>query len=250
MDREVEARKWDHQARTASQNMGRAAMLLAEAACKVRELKLYRELGFNSFPEWAEAVSDVGRSYAHALADDWGKFQEVAPREDLVQMTVANARDLTKIPERKRTREVIDGAKQMNNRTFRELANKVVPGIALEQRTSKTFQLDASLYKRLEEVLAWAKETAGVETDAGALEFILEDVVGGQENSARYRAARDVYEAGTHAIDPDDPTAPPFRNEWAMVLVALNELGKAFKFKKPTVAQVRAQRATAGARVQ
>jgi hypothetical protein len=235
-EREQEARKLTEKARELNLLIGRSSMILGGVYMRVAEGKLWREAGFVSFEAWLVDVGDLRRSQAYALIDVRRELEGTVPEQEINRMPYNNARDLTKVPERKRTTEMIAAACELPNRKFREYANAKVPGgLHLDEKDYKGFVLHAGALKVVEQAIALAREQEHLETDGAALEFICAQYLAGEPESPQYRAARQLVEK---VQDKVDGVRVPKVQEWGEILKLVSAMQDAFRFEedksKPT----------------
>ena len=171
MGREQEARKLTEQAKELNLLIGRTWVKLAAIYKRVVDEKLWN-VQYDSFGDWLAKVGDKGESQAYSLVATYRDLEEPVPEEAMERMTISNARDLTNIPAAKRTAALVKAGAEQTNNEFRETLNKAVPGIALEQKSYKGFQLEKSQKEMVMRAINFARHKEEIESDEGALEFI------------------------------------------------------------------------------
>jgi hypothetical protein len=207
-------------------------------------------MGFKSLDDWLDAIGDIGRSQAYGLAGIYRELSQTIPEEAITQMTVANAKDLAKVPVSKRTADLVQAATQLPNKQYRDVQNKVVPNLAIEPKEYKGFQLDASALKVVEEGLALARKNENLETDSAALEFVFAQYVSSEGDTPYYSSAKAVVETVEEQIDPDDLARPPDAKGWGRVLVVVRKMSRVFGLKERRVMPSVAEPVAASKRVQ
>lgn len=235
MTRKEEAEKLTDDAKELNLLIGRSWVALASIYKRFVDDKLWRELGFTGFPEWLAAVGDKSESQAYAMAATYRDLSETIPEPALAQMTMANARDLAKLPAKDRTAELVEAGTKMPNNQYREALNKAKPGIALEQTKYKGFQLEESAHDMVMRAIALAKRLEGVESDSGALEVVCSHFLASEGQESHYDAAKATVETVEQQIDPENLSAPPDKKGWGQILTMVRRMSRVFGFRERRV---------------
>jgi hypothetical protein len=249
MTREQEAKKLTEKAKELNRSIGRSSLALGGVYKLVDEGKLFKEAGFDSFEEWLAEVGDLKRSQAYSLIGTYRELQETIPEEAIETMQLNNARDLVKVPAKKRTAALVRAASEMSNKNFREEVEKVQPGLALEERGYKGFQLDASQRLVVNQAINLARQKENLETDGAALELVCSQFLAAEGETPQYVAAKTVADTVESAIDTGDLAKPPEPTMWGVILTAVERMETVFGFKKRSMPRGPAKIAE-GARVQ
>lgn len=145
------------------------------AECKANEY--YRELGYGSFEAWVEAnKARIGRCRATIFHSQRLQRQltGILEQEEMLQIPRANAELLCSIPEQK-VRQVVGAAKTESEETFYQtIKSKFGQWLNPERKRRWCVTVDQSLYDRIEEVMAEAKQRFETESNAVALEGIMQ----------------------------------------------------------------------------
>lgn len=174
-EREKEARELTEEAKAMVLQMGRTHLALGRIFARVREGKFYVEAGYESFPDWAHAVCDIGRSWAYTLADVWIEIKGTIPDDAIPMITVGNAQLLAKLPESKRSDSTtLAAAQEMTTADFHDYVQKLQPGLHIEKRHYETYYLSEADRKIVEEAVALAMEQYELKTKSEALAKICE----------------------------------------------------------------------------
>lgn len=235
MTRKQQAVKLTDDAKALNLLIGRTWVALAAIYKQMRDDRLFEEVGYESFPDWLAAVGDVGRSQAYGMIQTYEDLKETLPDDAIAQMTMANARDLTKIPATERTATLVEAATRMPNNEYRQELNQANPGIALEQRSYMGFQLELTVYEMARRALTLAKGEDDVDTDAAAFEVIISHYLSSGGDTPQYRAAKAVVETVEEIIDPGNLGAPPDAEGWGSVLVVVRRMARIFGFPERRV---------------
>lgn len=165
---EQEARQATEKAKGLHLGIGRSWTALASIYADVLTRRLYSYVGFDNFSEWLAAVGDHEPSMAYSMADTYRELSKTIEPSEIGRMTMANARDLAKIPEKDRTLELVAAGAVEGNNAYRERLELAKPGICLERRTYKGFHLQESQYEVLQRAIRVAMDQ-GAKTQAEAL---------------------------------------------------------------------------------
>ena len=174
MTRIEKARKLTEEAKQSYLRMGREWTKQARIFSIVKKEELWN-VDFKSFSEWAKAVANKGHSQAYSMADTYDKLKDSIPEEELRNMPFDNACDFAEVPESKRTPELAKAAAELPNNLYRRKLNKDVPGVSLEEKLYKGFQLEKTFYDLADHVFADIRQKHGVTTDVGAFEWLIAD---------------------------------------------------------------------------
>lgn len=174
MDRKQEAERLTTEAKDAYRQTGRWRTVLAGIYARVIDERIW-DVDFDSFSDWVAVVGDDSASHAYAMADTYREAAKLIPAENLEEMTFSNARDFASVPESKRTAKMAKDAVTMPNNRYRASLNTAVPGLALEQRRYKGFQLDESQAELVERTIREIRERESLKTDSAALEWLCGD---------------------------------------------------------------------------
>jgi hypothetical protein len=250
MTRKEEAKQLTEQAREHVLLAGRSWTAYAAICARMIEEKLYEEIGFETFGAWCDEVGGKSASQSYDMAKTYTELKETIPEPAIAQMTIENARDLTQIPARQRTADVVEKGTRMKNREFRKALNVVVPDLHLEETGYKGFKLDKSALRMSEQAIALAKKELGIEDDAGAYEAICSYFLAGNGQDEHYRATKALVDVIEEQIDPEKLSAPPDKKGWASVLVTARRAARVFGFSERRVMPTKsAEHATASTRV-
>jgi hypothetical protein len=176
MTRQQEARKLTDDAKKLVLQMGRTHLALGKIFSRVRDGKFYKEAGYESFADWAQAVADIGRSWAYTLADLYTEVEATVPAEAIPTITVENAKLLVKLPENKRSDPTtLAAAQEMTGSEFHDYVDKAHPGLHIEKRHHETYWLSDDDHKIVEMAIKLAMARYGMATKSEALAKICED---------------------------------------------------------------------------
>ena len=155
--------------------IGRTWVELAAIFKEMSEDRYYVDLGFKSFGGWLEKVCDRAESQAYEMIKTYRELSKTIPESAIAQMTMANARDLARIPERDRTPEMVEAGTRLINNQYRDMLSKAKPGITLEQRSYKGFVLEASMLTLTDKVLECIRQKEELASDTLAFEWLIAD---------------------------------------------------------------------------
>jgi hypothetical protein len=231
-EREQQAKKLTEQAKESYKRIGREWTALAGIFSKVIDGQLWN-VEFGSFEDWLDAVGDKKASQAYAMARTYRDLEQSVPEKALSQMTFTNAQDFARVPVARRTAAMVQDATEMPNNQFRKQLNVAVPGLALEERSYRGFQLEKSQLKIIDQALELVRERQGLITDSAALEWLCAQIVIGEGESPYYIAARLVFFTVQAQVGDVNPEATPSEVGWSAVIAVVNRLGEVFGFKRP-----------------
>ena len=234
MTRDQEARKLTKEAKQCYLQRERTSTRLAEIYQQVIDDELWN-VQYENFEGWLEAVGDHKASQAYAMARTYRELKKTVPKVALDKMPFVNARDLTEVPEARRTADMIKDATELTNNQLRERLNIAVPGLSLEKRNYRGFQVEESAGVMLDKALKLAKEKYEVETDSGAIEIIAGQFLSAEAETPQYSSAKAVVETVEESINPDDAGAPPTGQGWYSVLVMVRRMARVFGFPERRV---------------
>ncbi|HVN82276.1 MAG TPA: hypothetical protein VMW38_25045 [Terriglobia bacterium] len=247
MDRKAEAIKLTDEAKALVLLAGRTWTAYAAICERMIEEKLYEEIGYENFGAWCEAVGDKSAPASYAYARTYSELKKTIAEPAIAQMTMSNAIDLAKVPESKRTADLARMATEMPNNQFRREINKVVP-IALEQRSYKGFQLDASAAEVLRKAMKLA-EQEGAESEAEQIEAISSSYLASEGQDSHYKATKALVEVIEEQVNADKPSQPPDRKGWASILVISRRAARIFGFAERRVMPAKSADTIAAQRV-
>ena len=220
------------EARELNLTIQRSSLALGKIYKEVVETSAFTAAGYGSFDDWLEAVGDIKRSQAYSVIRTYTELSTTMSEEEMRDLPLNNAKDLTKIPEEKRTEEVKAAARELPNRKFREyIENRVVKGLNLDKSDYKTFQFDQTARVVIEETIVMVMEREGLKTEGAALEFLCSDYqnsVGGEE-SRKYKAALMVSQSVDAAIIDPNVAMVPELLAWGKILAAVSYLQRVFR---------------------
>jgi hypothetical protein len=245
---EREARELTEEAKRLNLEAGRNSLARGKIYRRVIDAKMWTQVGYDTFSEWLKAVGEDSRSWAYSLAELYAEVEATVPAEALPNLTAANANDLTKLPENKRSDPtILAAAQEMSNPKFRKVLNKFQPGLALEEKEFKSFKMgDAARSVVMESVKIAIDESGGeIKTEGAAIEFICNewkqqrDGEAGNQRSAVQSWVRTVEAIINELL----PTLKfPDAKQWARNVIACERVRNAFGFAKGDAAEVKPKR--------
>lgn len=172
-----EATHLDHQVRVLAGEVGRSWVRLGQLCLRIRDGRLYEELGFRSFDDWMRDRLEESRSTVYATIRTVRELSSGMDPQEIGQLTKQNADLLTKLPESKRFQpEWRRAAKDQPAAAFKQMIeSNLTPTEIDEPKKSLTFWLDVSAAKVVEQAIEEAKRQAETEQRGVALEMIAAD---------------------------------------------------------------------------
>lgn len=250
MSRIEKAKSLTKEARELNLSIGRSSLALGKIYKQVHDEKLFTEVGYETFEAWGQGVGDLGRSQMFSVIQTYTELRDSSiPEEAIAMLPLTNARDLLKIPLRKRTVALVQMATSMSNKEFRAELEKSTPGLTLEARSYRGFQLEESQRLVVNQAINLARQKENLESDSSALELICAQFLASEGDAPQYIAAKMVVDTIESAIDPGNLAKPPDSITWGTILTVVERMEIVFGFKKRAMPRAPAK-AAEGARVQ
>jgi hypothetical protein len=195
------ARDCDKRVRALVEKVEKTWVAIAQECAEMKKHRWYRDLGFTAFPDWMQEA--VGRRKS-TIYDAMGAIERLADdvsAEDLRDMTLENAKALSKVAPSKR-RQLIEQAKREPGPEFRRSVNRVQPG-TVDEKGSYHFEVwleDKEELDVAERAIERAKILEATDSRAAAFERIVSDFLTSHEEPEAERAALERIGAEQAAV--------------------------------------------------
>lgn len=202
------ARACDKRVRELVTRVEKTWVAIAQECAEMKKHRWYRELKFKTFPDWMQEA--VGRRKS-TIYDAMGAIERLADdvsAEDLREMTLENAKALSKVAPSKR-RQLVERAKTEPGPEFRRSVNQVQPG-TVDEKGSWHFEVwceDKEELDVAEQAIEAAKVLEGTDSRAAAFERIVSDFLTSHAEPELERAALEQMGAEQAAVGAGDGPA-------------------------------------------
>lgn len=155
------ARDLDQKVRRIAGHMAQDFLALGDAVAEMEHTRRWTLLRdrdgeyYRSFEDWLRGAIPKSRSLAFAAKKAVTRLTGV-PRFQLEQMTAQNMDLLGRLPEKKRTPEIIDAAIDLDYREFAAKVQEHAPEEHLEAKRRLIFNCELSRAQAIEDLLDWA----------------------------------------------------------------------------------------------
>jgi hypothetical protein len=168
------ARKYDHDVIALLNSIERSWVKLGQLCLEIQKNNYWSSLAddegnaFGSFRDWMADRIGRRKSQIYSMMSALRELEMDISKEDLEQMTQANATLLSKVPRSKR-QGLLHAAKHEPEKKFRKTIEHEAPGLLIESESPFTLMLDKSLCDFAWQVVELAKRVE--QTDSAKVAF-------------------------------------------------------------------------------
>lgn len=181
-NRQSEALELQAEIQSREREIGTKSLALGPYYRQMHDQRLYQPLGYKSFDDWIDEESTLSRSRVYDIIHTWTQLEGSFPESAIGKMVYENARVLVEafqdnVPERFQTPAMVKALHESSNAQFRRYLNTLMPGLKLEKRWTKTFQLSQSQHGIIRHAINKIKKEHGAVSDAEAIEDMAQSVI-------------------------------------------------------------------------